>query len=231
VDVEVMAVLLRPAVDREVLRGRNRLVVARVVTLEPADERHSQAAGQVRVFAVRLLPAAPARVAEDVDVRRPEREPLVPAALALPHELVVLRASLVPDHDGHFVHERRVEGRRETDRLREDRSDARARDTVQRLVPPLVGRHVEPRDRGGLVRELRDLLGDGHARDEIARPPLEGELEVLVGLGRLRHGRSRAGGPRKGHDEENADEEERTPDARDTSVPPGAGGRLSAFRS
>src|ERR1035438_9739309 len=66
-------------------------------------DRH--APGQVRVFAVGLHAAAPARIAHQVDVRRPEGEALVHAPLAAPLELVVLGASLVGDGRGHAENE------------------------------------------------------------------------------------------------------------------------------
>ena len=58
---------------------------------------------QERVFAVGLLAAAPARVAEDVDVRRPERQATKDAALAAPQELMVLGAPFVADRRGDAV--------------------------------------------------------------------------------------------------------------------------------
>ena len=180
-NVEVVAVLLRAAVDREVLGGGARAVVARVVALQALHEGHSQPPRQVRVLAVGLLPPPPARVAEDVDVGRPEGEPLVASALALARELVVLGTALVADHDRHLVDERRVERGRDADRLREDGGDARARDAVKGLVPPFVGRHTEPRDRGSLVRELRDLLLERHARHEVARSHFGAEIGIEVG--------------------------------------------------
>ena len=45
-------------------------------------ELDAHARREVRIFAVGLLAAAPARIAEDVDVRRPEGQALIAAALA-----------------------------------------------------------------------------------------------------------------------------------------------------
>ena len=183
--VEVVAVRLRAAVDREVLGGGDDLEVPRVVSLQALHEGDTQPAREIRVLPVRLLPPPPARVAEDVDVGRPEGEALVAAALPLAHELVVLGPGLVRDDAGHLVHERLVEGGGEADRLREDGGDAGPGHPVEALVPPLVGGHAQARDRRRLVRELGDLLLDAHPRHEVAGPGLEVEVGIQVGRRRL----------------------------------------------
>jgi hypothetical protein len=61
---------------------------------------------------------------------------------------------------------------------------------MQRFVPPLVGRHAEPRDRGRVVLQLRDLFIERHARDQIRGAFLEAAVEVLV---------DRIGGERRGY--------------------------------
>src|SRR5699024_490390 len=106
--VEAVALRLGAAVDCVVLRRGYDLPVLRVVALQAAHEGDAHARGQVRVFAVCLLPAAPARVSEDVYVRRPECETLITLALSAPDELVMLRASLGRDNVGDLAHELRV---------------------------------------------------------------------------------------------------------------------------
>jgi hypothetical protein len=69
-------------------------------------------------------------------------------------------------------------------------------DPVQRLGPPLVRRHAEPRDGRGLVPELRGLLRHRHPRDEVIDTPVDGQPHVAerdvgrragaAGVGRLR---------------------------------------------
>ena len=53
-----------------------------------------------------------------------------------------------------------------------------ARDAMQRFIPPFVSRHAEARNRGCIVAELRDLLFEGHARDEIGSAILEAAARV-----------------------------------------------------
>ena len=72
----------------------------------PAHVRGADAAGEVRILAVRLLDAAPARITGDVE-HRCER-------LAGTD-----RDELLPDHVSDLAHELLVPRRREPDRLRE----------------------------------------------------------------------------------------------------------------
>src|SRR6266550_2680798 len=73
----------------------------------------------------------------------------------------------------------------EADRLRKRRRESRARNAVQRLVPPVVCRNPESLDRGRDVLHLRHLLLEREARDEIAHATLEGEVGIPI-VGRLR---------------------------------------------
>src|SRR5919199_4347460 len=106
-----MALRLRAGVHGVVLRRRNHLEILRVVALHAADELDAEARGEVRVFAVGLLAAPPARVAEDVDVRRPEGEAVEARAVPRPLRLVVLCARLRRDYGRDAAHEALVECR------------------------------------------------------------------------------------------------------------------------
>src|SRR5438445_41290 len=75
VDVSEVTRGLRPAVNGEMLRRRDNSKVVRIVSLHSGDERYSQPPAQERIFSIRLLSAAPARIAEDIDVGRPEIQP------------------------------------------------------------------------------------------------------------------------------------------------------------
>ena len=72
VHIGEVACRLRSAVHGEVLRRGNREVVLRIVALQSGHVGNTHAAGEERIFAVGLLPAAPARIAEDVQIGRPE---------------------------------------------------------------------------------------------------------------------------------------------------------------
>src|ERR1700756_5555913 len=62
-------------------------VILGIVALHAGHKRDGQASAQERILAIGFLAASPARIAKDVDVRRPEIEALenvgVPSALVL----------------------------------------------------------------------------------------------------------------------------------------------------
>ena len=85
----------------------------------PVTNAIAHAAGEERIFAVSFLAAAPARVAEDVDVGRPEVEALEDVAMAGADGLHVMDAAFGADGDGHLVDRGGVEGGGEADGLGE----------------------------------------------------------------------------------------------------------------
>ena len=164
----------------EVLGTGRDLQVRRVAPLQPADHRLAQQTGQEGVFAVGLLAAPPSGITEDVDVRGPEREPLVlHAAFSRPVRLVVDRAGFSRDDPAHALHALGVERGRKADGLRKDRDLVlRAADSVQAFVPPVVGRNAEPFDGRCEVLHLRRLLFGRKSGDEIPHPFFDRELRI-----------------------------------------------------
>jgi len=150
--VEAVTLGLRAAVDSEMFHGGNRLQILRIIALQPMDELHRQPAGEQWIFAVRLLSAPPTRIAKEVDVRRPDREALVPLSAARPHVLVMLRAGFVGNDGRHAEHEAIVPRCGEADRLRKHGRQPRSGHAVKRFVPPVVFRNAKPLDR------RRDIL-------------------------------------------------------------------------
>src|SRR5947207_5472215 len=200
--VELVAQRLGTRVDGEVLHGRDSLEIPGIVALEPADERHGEPPGEVGVFAVGLLAASPPRVAEQVDVGRPDGEALIPLVLAPAHVVLMFRAKLVGDDGGHAEHEARVPRRGEADGLWKHGREPRARDAVQPLVPPVVLRDPQALDRRRTVHHLGDFLLERHAPDQVRGAALERQARVLPG-GRLRGG---APGDRGGKQGDYADD-------------------------
>ena len=94
-------------------------VIMRIVALHAGDKGHAHARGQERIFAVGLLAAAPAGIAKDVDVRRPEIQALQRCRCAGAHGLHMLDAPFGADGDGHLVNGGGIEGGAEADRARE----------------------------------------------------------------------------------------------------------------
>ena len=165
--------------------GGDHHVVLRVGALHAADIGGAHLAGEERVLAERLLTAAPARVAEEVHVRGPEREAAVLVALpGRAARLVELGAGLAGDDLALGLREGAVERRGEVHRLRKDRGLAVAADAVQRLVPPRIGGQAEPRDRGGAVDELGAFLLQRHLRDQFVDARVAARPKFFVCHGR-----------------------------------------------
>ena len=135
--------------------------------LQAAHHRHTQLAGEVRVFAVGLHAAAPAGIPEDIDVGRPERKALVPAHVAAFHGLAVLDAGFVAHGGKHLVHQGLVKGGRHGNGHREHRGLAVAGHPVQGLVPPVVRRNAQRLDGGRRMHHQGGLLLQGHLGNQV----------------------------------------------------------------
>src|SRR5580704_18147568 len=88
--VETVPVRFGAAMHCEMLWCGNGLEVVMVGPLQAFDEGNSKATSEIGVFAVGFLSAAPARIAEDIDVRRPNGESVVHGVDILTYCLVVL---------------------------------------------------------------------------------------------------------------------------------------------
>src|SRR5256886_5990189 len=117
--VEPVPLGLGTGVNSVVFRRRDDFQILGIVALQSLDEFDSEPAREVRIFAVGFLAAAPARVAKDIDVWRPEGETIKPAPIAVPLGLVILGAGLVRDDSRNAVDQLRVERCSKTDGLRE----------------------------------------------------------------------------------------------------------------
>jgi len=152
-----------------------------VVALEPGDERYTETAGEKGIFAVSFLAASPARIAEDVDVGRPEGETVIAASVVVGHGVIVFAARFSGDNVGDTMKEVGIPGGREADGLRENSGGASTGDPVKAFVPPVVGGDLEARDRRGHVLHLGDFFLGGEAREEISDTLFDGERGIEVG--------------------------------------------------
>ena len=164
--VKAVAHAFRAGMHGEVLGARRRLHII-PVPLNALDEANAQTRGEIRVFAVGLLSASPARVAVDVDVGRPEGQSLIDAAVSVRGLRVELGARLGGDHVRDFLHQVFVKNRGQADGLWEHRSRACAGNAVQRLVPPVVCGDTQPFNGGRVITQLRSLLLNGHLRHKL----------------------------------------------------------------
>ena len=160
---------------------RDSAIIFRIIALHAGHKGNTHLPRQERVFAVGLLAATPARIAEDIDIRRPEIEPLEKQVCAFfAHRLFMLDATLDADDPGHLVNGRRVEGGRQSDRLWKF-CHAIVNHAVQRLAPPVVGGDIESGNGAGLVDQLRGFLFQRHTADQIPGPRLGRKGSVQIG--------------------------------------------------
>ena len=172
---------LRTAVHVKVLGSGDDAVVARVVALHAGHKGHAHARGQERIFAVGLLAAAPAGIAEEVEVGRPEVEALEDVGVAAAaHGLGILDARLGADGFGHLVDGGRIEGCRQGDWLGE-LGRPFGQHTVQRLIPPVIGRNIEARNGARLIDQLAGFLFERQPFHQIRGSLLGGQAGVQIG--------------------------------------------------
>ena len=168
-----------PTVYGVMLGCRNDAIVLRVVTLHACDECDAQARRQEGILSKGFLPASPARITKDVDVRSPEIEALKDIAVPVAQTLDVLDSPFGADHDGHAVDCVRVKGRGQRRRIGKLGRAIRG-NAVGCLAPPVVVRQIQARDGARLVHELRYLLFHRHTVDEILSPLLWGQGSVQI---------------------------------------------------
>ena len=175
-----------------------------IVALHAGDKGDAHMRGQERVLAIGLLAPAPARIAIDVDVRRPCIQPGADfAQMARFAAQRVERAHLDADRAGHVMDERRVERGGKAYGLGEIGGGHRADRAMQAFRPPVIGRDIQARDRGGDIDKLRHLFLGGQLAHQIG-----GHLVGLrhraraLGQRRLRQRQQQGGGKsgaRNGH--------------------------------
>ena len=179
--VELVPVGLQAGVDREMLGAGVGFADGRVVrSLEAADHGHAEASGQEGIFAVGLHAAAPARVAEYIDVRSPEGQALINLDIVFVG-LFVLDAGLVADGREYFFDQGFVKRGRHADGLREDGGGAVAGDAVQGFVPPVVLADAQARDGRRAVDDQGGFLLEGQPAQQVGSPDLGRKGGVLIG--------------------------------------------------
>ncbi len=144
-DVHRVAQRLRTAVHGIVLGAGMSLIILVVVTLHAFDCCYAQNGVHIRVFATGLLSPTPARIAEDVDIRAPERELRIAGIVNGTHVhmlyavvgAVPVGTSLVADLREDIVDQLLAEGCSHADGLRIDGIVALTH-TVACLAPPVV---------------------------------------------------------------------------------------------
>ena len=167
--IETMPVPFRPAMHRVMLRAGHRQHVVGIITLNALDELDADLAREIRVFPVSLLTTSPARVAEDVDVRCPERQAIPPFGIAIMFGDVVveLRATFNADDRSFLMKQSRIPRRSCANRFREDSGDAIVGHAMQGFVPVIISRQTQTRNRRSGILQLRNSFRERHAADQI----------------------------------------------------------------
>ena len=151
------------------------------VSLQAADHGHAQLTGEVRVFTVGLHAPAPARVAENVDVRSPEGKALILPYFSAFHGQTVLHAGLVRDGGEHFLYLFPVKGRGHADRLGKHGGGAVAGHPVQGLAPPVVLFDTQTLNRGRVEKYQRSFFLQREFGQQVLGTDLCREGFVLIG--------------------------------------------------
>ena len=148
--------------NREVLRAGGCLPVL-PVSLQAFYKRNAQRSRQVGILPVGLLASPPARIPEDIDIRRPEGQSLIDIPVPKRAEGIVLGTPFNGDHIRNLLDQFFVKCRAKGDRLRETGRGACPGNSVQALVPPVIGGDMQPCDLRRIVSELTHLLFHSHS--------------------------------------------------------------------
>jgi len=188
--IKAMPQNFRAAVDGKVLGCRDCFQIARIIALQAGNEGHSDAAGEIRIFAVGFLAASPTRIAKNIDIRRPEGEAVIAASVSMLDGVVIFGPRFRGNHIGDTMDQICIPSGCEADGLGKDGCIPRPRHAVQALVPPVVRRNAEAGNCWRHVLHLRDLLFQGHARNQIVHALLQGKarVEICGASGFLRRG-------------------------------------------
>ncbi len=170
--VKTVPLFLRSRVNRKMLGAGGRFQIF-AVPLEPLNKGHAQTGCQIRVLSVRLMSPSPAGIAENIEIRRPERQPFIDIRVAGGGLGVVFGAGLRGDHPGNLSQQFLVKHRRQRNRLGENGRRAGAGHPVKSLVPPGIARNAQPRNRRRVVAELGSHFLHAHLVSQFLRLPAE----------------------------------------------------------
>ena len=137
-------------------------------SLKSLDDLNSKARSEVRILSVGLLSTSPARVAEDIDVRSPDRKAMeaqVFLALSYPH--VICRTTFIADLREDLEKEFVVEAGSHTDWLWIDCHIAHVGNAMKRLAPPVESLDAEMRNCLRHIHHDLCLFFERHARHDV----------------------------------------------------------------
>src|SRR5579863_2708647 len=157
----------RPAVHGVMLRCSDHSKIFRIFSLHSGNESNSHPSCKKWIFAVGFLAASPARIAENINVRRPEVEALHDVATPGAHGLVMLGARFCADYDCHVVDQSGIESCGESNRFGEYGRSPGSGHSMESLIPPVIRGYLQPRYGARLVYKLRRFFLERHSRDKV----------------------------------------------------------------
>jgi hypothetical protein len=158
----------------EAAGGGHYLEVMGVVALESLDKSNPQRGGEVGVFTISFLTSAPARVTENVDVRRPNSEAGVNLADALLSSFVMFGPGFIGDGRGNLMEQLRVPGSGQTDSLGKHRRYPSPAQAMQPFIPPVVLGHIQVLNSRRIKEHLGDFFCQRHFRNQVVNASFEG---------------------------------------------------------
>ena len=164
--VKAVTLRFRPAVYGKVLGARGSFEGV-TLSLQAVYKRAAQRCGQVWVFAVGFVSAAPAWIPENVDVRRPHGQPVIDIPVSFCRQGVILCSRFGGDRIGDLFQQSVIEHGRHANGLWEACCRAAAGQPVQRFIPPVVCRDPEPLNGRRVKTQLPCPLFHRHAADKL----------------------------------------------------------------
>ncbi len=137
------------------------------VSLHPLDISGRKSRSQKRILSERFLSASPARIAENVDIRRPKSKSLVDVVIFMLVVLVEFYSCFGGDHIGNCVNPCRIKGCGKRDCVWEYRCRAASCYAMGAFIPPVVCMNSQSFDGGRIVQELGDFFLNGHFCNEL----------------------------------------------------------------
>src|SRR5688572_23345388 len=160
-----------------------------MVALESIDKLCGHFAGKEWILAPGFLSAPPTRVAENVDIRRPEGQPLELVISAIATQgFMIFGAALSTDGSGDLVDQIPVPGGSHANCLRKNGGAPVGGHAVQSFAPKVVVRNAQTRHALRRMVHHPDFFIEGQAGEQILNSFSNGKIGVKVS--RLGHKKS-----------------------------------------
>ena len=132
------------------------------LSLKALYESNAKAGSQIRVLSIGLMASAPSGITKDVHIRSPVGQSLIDVRVAFLLKFIVFCPAFRRYGIRHTANRLLVKHGRQPDGLWKHGSGTASGHAVQTLVPPVVGRYLQPRYRGRVVAHLGGHLLHRH---------------------------------------------------------------------